>query len=219
MKYGEPPRKLEAYDIDLAEVMYYLYLPVKMAGEHDIRVPDNLKCCMPLIETAMFYRDKYRLKNDYVYLSARKGWATRDNPLNRPGWHADGFGTDDVNFVYWRGAGTRFAEGDFGEVPNDHIKSLDWFERLIYDSKYSLSNIKVVDDYPEGHLYMINPYVVHSTPWIEKPGMRQYIKVSISKHRYNLENNSHNYLFNYHWPMHNRDLIRNDPHRAQKDYL
>lgn len=71
---------------------------------------------------------------------------------------------------------------------------------------------------PEATLYAIDPGVVHATPLIEGPGcMRQYVKVSLSNERYNLENNSHNYLFDYDWPLHNREMLRNDPHRAQAD--
>jgi len=49
--------------------------------------------------------------------------------------------------------------------------------------------------------------------------MRQFIKISLSNNKYNLENNSHNYLFPYDWPMHSRELIRNDPHKAQQDFI
>lgn len=49
--------------------------------------------------------------------------------------------------------------------------------------------------------------------------MRQYVKISLSDHRYNLENNSHNYLFDYDWPMFGREATRNDPQQAQRDYV
>lgn len=71
---------------------------------------------------------------------------------------------------------------------------------------------------PAGNLYALTPSAVHATPIIGNPGcMRQYVKVSLSNERYNLENNSHNYLFDYDWPLHSRDAVRNDPHKAQAD--
>lgn len=208
--YGKMPQFLGQFDIDLSEVMYYLYLPVVMHARYwDVRLPGNVKCCLPLIERAMATTKR---SFEYVYLSARKGWATPDNPLNRPGWHCDGFGTDDVNAVYWVGAGTRFASQAFTDISTDHVKSMQQFEEQV--------KLEKVVTFPEKGLYLLDPSIVHATPVIKHPGgMRQYIKVSLSNEKYNLENNSHNYLFDYQWPLHHRDVIRNDPARAQLDYI
>lgn len=207
MVYGKMPIFLGQYDIKLREVMYYLYLPVQMGAE--ILLPPNVECCRPLIErTIAVARGAYK----YAYLSARKGWATPDNPLNRPGWHCDGFGTSDVNAVYWVGPGTRFASQAFDNISDDHVRSLRQFDTQVRE--------ECVVTFPEKGLYLLDPSVVHATPVIGHPGcMRQYIKVSLSNARYNLENNSHNYLFDYEWPLHSRDIIRNDPARAQLDYI
>lgn len=222
MKYGNLPVYLGQFDqVDLNEVMYYLYLPVVMRDPRmvsgDIRLPRNVEVCRPLITEALGYAYNIRNSRDgrwpytYVYLSARKGWATADNPLNRPGWHADGFGTEDLNFVWWRGAGTRFAAQAFTEISDDHVLSQKQFQEQVDETK--------AISYPEAGLYVIDPSVVHATPIITTPGMRQYIKISLSNERYNLENNSHNYLFDYDWPLHTRSAIRNDPHKAQLDYV
>jgi hypothetical protein len=219
VRYGAPPKLVDAFPtVDIDEVMHYLYMPVLMRKEHGDaqRVPSNVKLLQPLISSARShaYRLTKRLYN-YVYLSARKGWATPDNPLNRPGWHADGFGTTDLNYVWWTGPGTRFAEGDFGEVPNDHIKSLEYFTDVI-DIKFN-PGIRVIANYPQKTLFCIDPSVVHAAPVIQSACWRQYVKISFSDERYNLGNNSHNYMFDYDWPMHSREVVRNDPHKAQRD--
>lgn len=212
--YGKPPVLLGQFDFTLPEVMYYLYLPVFMFGEGNeagIRLPPNVECCREMIRFCMKAQHRcYR----YVYLSARKGWATPDSPLNRPGWHCDGFGTDDLNFLWWRGPGTRFAIGEFGVISPDHKLSLAQFEHNV---KFNL--MVQVDRPPATYLYGVDPYVVHATPIIDPPGcMRQYVKISLSDHRYDLYNNSHNYLFDYDWEMHDRELIRNDTSKAQRDF-
>lgn len=225
-RYGAPPIKVAEFpDVDLQEVMYYLYLPVKFPGIRGRRYPDNIQQVIPLVDTAIRWaaargRD---VTKDYAYVSARKGWATPDNPLNRPGWHADGFGTDDINFVWWIGAGTRFAVGDFGSVPESHTDSLHHFEQqadraMTYERIGLRGDVKIITNYPAKTLYAIDPFVVHATPLIEKGEWRQYVKVSLSTHRYNLENNSHNYLFDYDWPLFGREEVRNDTHTAQQDY-
>jgi hypothetical protein len=214
--YGAPPIYLGSYPkINLTEVMYYLYLPVvfpDVAGE--IRLPPNIKQLEPLVLSAMSWAISLgkKLENEFVYISARKGWATPDNPLNRPGWHADGFGSEDLNCVWWDGPGTRFAVQDFGEIDPSHITSLGQFEKRVDEKKIMKADAHA--------LYGMDQYVVHATPLVEPPGcMRQYIKVSISPEMYNLENNSHNYLFNYDWKLEKREKIRNDPYRAQQDFV
>ena len=212
-RYGTPPLFVGKFDLTLPEVMYYLYLPVKMM-DSDIRLPQNVECCRPLIGAALDYAVAAgrNTLGEYVYLSARKGWASPDNPLNRPGWHCDGFGTRDLNFVWWDGPGTRFAVQEFSGINGSHIASLGQFETQVKASSIRQGKAH--------SLYAIDPHCVHSTPLIKAPGcMRQYIKVSLSPERYNLENNSHNYLFDYSWPLHSRAEIRNDPHRAQLDYV
>ena len=207
-KYGEAPIRLGRFNFDLSEVMYYLYLPVRIDQSH-IALPPNVRICRDIIDAALANAPRpYR----YVYLSARKGWASPDNPLNRPGWHCDGFGTDDMNYVWWAGPGTRFAVQEFRNISEDHLVSQQQFEQQV-ESTWDMA-------WPERNLYALNPYVVHATPLIKPPGcMRQFIKISLSDHRYNLENNSHNYLLSYDWPLHSRDEIRNDTHRAQLDYV
>lgn len=217
---SEQPVSVGYFDINLTEVMYYLYLPVVMIdppSQIGIRLPPNVECCRPLIEHAIVsasssFPGGAGKTYKYAYLSARKGWATPDNPLNRPGWHCDGFGTDDINYVWWNGPGTRFTLHDFTGISSDHRLSMLQFDTQATGHPHSIYSP------PPGHLYALTPRVVHATPIIGEPGcMRQYIKVSLSNERYNLENNSHNYLFDYDWPLHSRDQVRNDPHKAQAD--
>lgn len=211
MIYGKLPLFLGTVDCELREVMYYLYLPIKMDGP-DIRMPENLHCVRSIVDLCISHCDMYHLDYKYMYISARKGWASPDNPLNRPGWHCDGFGTNDLNFVWWDGPGTRFANQRFEGIVSDHNRSMTQFNEQVIEDR--------VHTYPPHGVYVIDPFVVHATPIIQPPGcMRQYIKVSMSNHQYNLENNSHNYLFNYQWHLHSRDTLRNDPHRAQMDYV
>lgn len=212
MIYGKLPVYLGHFGLDLPEVMYYLYLPISM--EHsEVRLPPNLECLSDMVSMSMDWTKKFHSRQyRYVYISARKGYATPDNPLNRPGWHCDGFGTDDLNFVWWQGPGTRFAYQSFEGIVSDHNRSIKQFDEQVQE--------KNVITYPEKGLYQIDPSVVHATPIIPPPGcFRQYVKISMSEHQYNLENNSHNYLFNYKWQMHSRDSLRNDPHRSQLDYM
>lgn len=207
---SDVPVCVGGFDIDLPEMMYYLYLPVRMDLNGEVRLPKNLFMpCYRMVRAAIANAPEFAYR--YVYVSARKGWASPDNPLNRPGWHCDGFGTDDLNYVWWSGASTRFVVQRFTDISDDHVVSLRQFEAQIRpECIYS----------PEGRrLYRLDSSIVHATPLIDPPGcMRQFVKISMSNHRYNLADNSHNYLFDYDWPMIDRHMIRNDPAGAGKDF-
>lgn len=211
MKIGREPVYCGQFEFDLSEVMYYLYIPVVMGREwRRIELPHNLRCLSPMIAASRHRAEQlYGWEPKYAYVSARKGWATKDNPLNRPGWHIDGYGSNDLNFVWWAGDGTRFAIQDFEDISLDHNVSLKQFEEQLDTTK--------IKTYPEKGLYMIDQTIVHSTPDVQVPHMRQYVKISLSEHTYNLENNSHNYGFQYNWKMHTREEVRNDPIKGQQD--
>lgn len=221
-KYGEGPVHLGRFELaEWQEFMHYLYLPVRMVGPDSpagtdrrpqFRYPERLAFLAPMVEAA--WRDSWSQGHpaSYVYLTVRRGFASPDNPLNRPGWHCDGFGTDDVNYVWWDTHSTRFALQDFDEVNPGHVESMCDFEAQIRP--------ECVVSYEDRGLYRLSPYVVHATPEIPAPGcLRSFVKISCSKHRYNLEGNSHNYLFEYDWPMHPRSAARNDPIYGEADFV
>lgn len=222
MEYGKPPVDCGSFeDINLNEVMYYLYLPVFMAEAYspdrstNVRLPKNLEGLRSMIFASVLRESDEGRKWRYIYVSARKGWATPDNPLNRPGWHTDGFGSPDVNYIWWSGPGTRFwlkGNLDSPTISDDHIKSMEEFEELT--TRWP----GFIKTFPAKRLYQIDRYVIHATPVLTKGCMRQFVKISFSNERYNLYNNSHNYEFDYDWPMVDRDVIRNDPVKAQLDY-
>ncbi len=220
--YGKPPADCGAFEhINLNEVMYYLYLPVNIAEQtagivDHYRLPPNLRDIEELLFRATKCEARRGRRWDYTYLSARKGWATPDNPLNRPGWHCDGFGSPDMNYVWWSGASTRFWTGDLRneegiDISADHIESMQQFESLA--ARYPGN----IGTHAAKHLYQLDRYTIHATPELTEGQMRQYVKISFSNERYNLYGNSHNYLFDYDWPMVDRELVRNDTSKAQGD--
>lgn len=225
--YGKPPVDCGHFpDVGLTEVMYRLYLPVFMSDVQStwdlsplmVRLPPDVECVRRLVYQAVlmeFGSGRFHWK--YIYLSARKGWATPDNPLNRPGWHCDGFGSPDMNYIWWSGPGTRFLLGCYTGISDDHVKSMEEFDWI---AKTSVNNSEwgVIENRPAKHLYQIDSTVIHATPELTEGCMRQFVKISFSNERYNLYNNSHNYLFDYDWPMVDRETVRNDTSKAQGDH-
>lgn len=230
--YGDGPTEVAAFpEVELDEFMTWLYLPVRWntGDPSDVRLPYGLVPLRPLVDAVI--ADLDGASGKYIYLTAKHGFATPGNPLNRAGWHCDGFGTDDLNYVWWMGAGTRFLhylrmfEDDRAtlarRIPDDHVASLDVFETLADEAAADPGNRTWKIDTPASRrLYKLDPTIIHTTPEIPEPGeMRSFAKVSVSDHQYNLMGNNHNDRFEYRWRMWPRSTIRNDPARAQSDFF
>ena len=213
MIYGNPPTPVGRFEPAWDEFMHYLYLPVCMPGEEGIRLPPNLEFARALIDQVRYVEQfNTDLSTSYIYLTTRRGWATPGNPLNRPGWHSDGFGSNDVNYIWADRWPTRFAIGEFVGISEDHVESAKQFDRIAASGM-----VEVVDGDPF-EVYRLDPSVIHATPLIDPPGgPRSFLKLSFSPSRYNLRGNSHNYLFNYDWMMWDREQLRNDPSWAGGD--
>lgn len=202
MKYGVEPEIVAECELEPSEFQYYVYLPIKMNDGPTVRVPQNLMWLTELLGFVEYDDD------DYVYLTVKHMIHQAGCPVNRPGWHSDGFGTDDINYVWYDGHPTEFMVGDFGDVPDDDKESLDYF--TIHGDVGELKR------YPVNTLIKMDQYVIHRVS--EKPftGTRCFVKISVSKNKYDLQGNSHNYLFNYDWDMKPRKVTRNQPSSEEK---
>jgi hypothetical protein len=229
VSYGKPPTEVGKIDVHCDEFMSWLYCPVWMPDQQHWAFPPNLRWARTIVDrAALHWLDTIdSLLDTYVYLTAKHGYATPDNPLNRPGWHCDGFGTEDINYVWWEGAGSQFMVGDLGlEVSSDHVESMRqfdfravlWLAGTHYGRMPTEEPNLAIRSYPERTLLRLDPFVVHSTPELEHGQMRTFVKVSFSKHRYNLLGNSHNFGFDYDWKMWPREVLRNDPTYGETDF-
>jgi hypothetical protein len=204
MEYGNPPKVLGHIPLNTGEMMFYLYLPIKMAGEFSIRVPDRLRFTDPVLEAVIADATEALPDFDdhYIYLTAKTLYVEQGSPGNRPGWHADGYGSNgDLSYIWHDMNPTEFAEQEFKDIPDDDFASMSEMERQINPSK-----IKV---YPDCTLLRLDESVVHRVNPIVNRGVRTFIKVSVSRHRYNLAGNSKNYLFDYDWDLFDRSDVRN----------
>ena len=200
--YGTAPKLMGKFDIEFTEMMLYLYLPVKMAGKmfNIWDVPQNLAFMGPMLWDLEFEGD------DYVYITAKNQWFEPGGTYNRPGWHTDGFMTDDVNYIWSDGPGTEIFERPMS-LTQDHSKSMKEMEAKCWIGATDHRHYKTD---PDG-LYRLDEKVIHRPPKVVEAGMRGFIKISVSKDRYDLRGNSHNYLLDYSWEMKDRKAHRNDP--------
>lgn len=207
MTYGKLPTVIGEFDVAAREVAYYLYLPVSLAGSDRIVLPRQLLVYEELVK-AVARDEPERFRNENVYLTVKRMFVGGGVTPNRPGWHADGFLTNDLNYVWYDCVPTLFNKSEFHITP-DHLRSLKEFE------EQALPENNVV--YPNKLLLKLDSKVVHAVGPAEEQVMRTFVKISVSPDKYNLSDNSHNYDLDYNWEMHDRAAVRNDPHRAQRD--
>ncbi len=201
-EYGELPECLGGFEIDLhdAEMCFVQYLPIRIPlQKSSVVIPDNLKCYGWLVQNAVYSEYIRGSDHQYIYLTVKRVYGTG----NREGWHCDGFGTDDINYIWYDSHPTVFFDGEMS-LPYDHAKSMAFME----------SNIGDPDDlimYPCKHLIRMTQSSIHRVNPEVFTGLRTFVKISFSDSKYNLKGNAHNYSLNYDWEMVERKIERNDP--------
>lgn len=210
----------------------------------DVRLPRRLAFLRDAVDEAIAdaRRTCAHLRDPYVYVTAKRRHAQPGNPLNRPGWHADNFGADspdgttgDLNYVWADRYPTRLLlsddpltlSGDDTESMLDmegHAETAEFRTRRWNSARQFNGNAprpaSRIEHAPLGTLLRLTPWVIHTTPEIPAPGgMRSFLKISVSAHRFDLRGNSHNHAFDYDWAMVDRATLRNHPSAFQnRDY-
>lgn len=200
MIYGALPEDLGLVDLSPTEMMFWMYCPIQTPGER-LTLPPNLVQFHPIVAEA-YLREGIEIAQKYVYLTAKTLWVSGDCIGTRPGWHADGFGTSDVNYIWYDRAPTEFYADTF-TLPVDCADAM-----AVMTDRASRA---VKKTYPAKHVLRLTPEVIHRPPVSFAPGMRAFVKVSVSTDRYNLEGNSINHGLGEYWPTVPRKLERNHP--------
>lgn len=114
--------------------------------------------------------------------------------------------TDDLNFIWSDCNGTLFWEpDDLVSFTQDHHASLAEMEEL---AEPDVEHHRV---YPDKHLLLLDQGVIHRVADVKTPGMRTFVKVSISRHKYNLVGNSINHALPLPAEYVERSVERNHP--------
>jgi hypothetical protein len=163
-----------------------------------IRIPKNLEWYRPLVNAIPMFESTSSW--NYVYLTAKHLYVTPENLGNRPGWHSEGFGSNDINYIWSDSYPTEFCVQPF-DLSDHHELSM-----IQMSVQANITNIKT---YGEKTLLRLDPSVIHRVPENASSGYRTFVKISCSDSKYNLKGNAHNYLFDYDWEMFERDDSRN----------
>lgn len=215
---GDPPKDLGLIALTPSEMMFWMYLPVSEPGNMLALVPHNLRQFDPIL-SAVRADDPDRWMDSYVYLTAKTLWVEGSYIGNRPGWHIDGYGTDDLNYIWSDRAPTVFlTQQNRWMLSDDCDESLRQMEKIgRFAEAYNHVGLRT---YPDKHLLRLDNTVIHRSPTGFEAGMRTFVKVSLSHDRYNLKGNSVNHLLpETHWPLVDRQEVRNHPATRNADYV
>lgn len=198
------PTRIGEFNLAPGELCFVQDLPIKFP-ETTIRVREELRWCDPLIKAA-HYDQGYRADERYMYLTVRHMFCSPGKMVGRPGWHIDGFLTDDETYLWSNVAPTQFTHQPL-ELTLDHEESLrEMSSRLVERNTYSgKPNV----------LYHMDNTVIHRVSTEPFTGYRAFVKINFSRNRYNLQGNAHNRAFDYSWEMHPRNPERNHPTKEE----
>lgn len=203
-KYGELPVDIGEVVVDNegAEMCFVQYLPIRIPLQKSMyAIPKNLKWVEPIVKLSLFSEYiRERIVHSYVYLTVKRVYGSG----NREGWHCDGFGTDDVNYIWYDSHPTEFYQGNLLELRHDHKDSMLQMSELLCKTN------KIIT-YPVNHLIRMNQSSIHRVNQHPCTNLRTFVKISFSNERYNLKGNAHNHLLNYDWNMVERGIDRNHP--------
>lgn len=215
--YGAPAKDLGCIELDTSEMMFWLYCPIKMPGSFFPSLPDSLKKYWRVVEAAMadviegdsINPSGHRWTDSYVYLSVKITHVTPEAPGNRPGWHSDGFLTDDLNYIWCDRNPTEFCITDEPWfVHADHATSMKEFAMI---ASADLSGTRL-EHGKVNHLYRLDQTVIHRVSENVEAGKRAFIKVSVSDKPYIQLGNSINHGLPEHpRPSLDRKADRNCP--------
>lgn len=172
------------------------------------KIPEELKQFQGLIDLTKKNEELFGYQDThYVYITVDQKVVSKGKTGRRKGLHTDAFG------------------GQIGEeVTHTYIVS-DVMPTVFYNDTFPLSSLDCQTSleefklyakrpvyYPCKQLLMLDPYVVHESPYATQDTQRTFVKVSYSRKKYNREGNTINKLFDYDWEFVPRDANkRNDP--------
>lgn len=211
--YSGHPLAIDTLKLDAEEFQHVVYMPIKDKGKDRLWLPDSLAWTAPAVYAALQHLSQGGRCPDlydswYVYLSVKRSWVDAGTAGNREGWHIDGYGSDgDKNFIWCDAVPAEYMKGTFN-LPADHAGCL---ERLEYLGDKMGTHFISGGSLVPNVLYDLGQ-TVHRCGIAEVSGMRTFLKVSVSRDKYDLKGNARNpQLPSTHWPLKDRQGTRNHP--------
>lgn len=205
MNFGAMPEYVGEFVTPDCDLMFVLYMPVCIEGV-GFAIPAHVSGYRDFVQTCLAIEEKRR-KWKYAYLTVKRLFVQPGCLGGRLGWHTDGFGTDDVNYIWCDADPTEFCVQKFN-LSDDHELSMMQMEMQAQDNN--------IIQFDACDIIRIDASHVHRCPENPSPGYRTFARMSFSDSKYDLIGNAHNHDLDYNWIMHPRGGVRNDTSSAIK---
>lgn len=207
MNYGIAPEVVGEFVTPECELTFVLYMPIRLAGQEQVCIPHHLQAYEPLVGMALDYEGRAG-DGRYVYLTVKRLFVQPGCLGGRLGWHTDGFGTSDVNYIWADADPTEFCVQPF-DLSDDHEVSMRQMEEQARPEN--------IVTYGSLNILRIDARHVHRCPSNPASGYRTFARVSFSDDRYDMSGNARNYDLDYNWTMYPRGVVRNDVSSRAED--
>lgn len=177
------------YDVSNLEFCNIVYMCIKQINASEYHIPSNLESLVNTVISDVHSLSEDIYENDhryYCYLTIKKMYVQPNSMGNRDGWHIDGFGSDQHNFIWCDDLPTQVSIGKY-VLTNDHNISLG--EMAVQGSYRGYTNLL------NNMLYEMDQQCVHR-PTINNGAdavLRTFIKLTYSKDLFNCIGNAWNY--------------------------
>lgn len=184
-------------DLEFCQAVYLCVRDPKFS-DGEVLIPENYRDTVMALLIHLW--DKVE-SDDYIYVTLRKQHVQPRSCGNREGWHVDGFLSDDRSFIWFDKLPTQAAYGVF-DVEPDHETSLRQFNEQV--------DYGFVNDLPTETLIELGD-TVHRPVYNNGTDvvLRTFIKIVLSKEKFNGLGNAWNYLLPHIKPTRQRGSLRN----------
>ncbi len=179
------------------EFCNFTYMCIKLPNG-GLKIPENLKAVlMPVLANLQHFTDVQA--DDYVYATVSRKHVQPFTHGNREGWHIDGFLSDDKSYIWCDTLPTEVAVGEFSLTPDHEVSLQEMKDQVVFSMPMQT-----------GVLYELGD-VVHAPTRNNTPDvvLRTFIKIVISKERFNGLGNAWNYKLPSFVPTNARSTHRN----------
>lgn len=185
--YAVPPIDMGCVLIDpsLRRSERCLRMPIKAFGETKFQVPEEFHWLLPVIARIMFMDAAHHesFKDYYAHLTVDTREVEAGNTQRVAGWHVDGFQSGgreplhEIERSYLWSLDEPATEYCVQPFFIDHLRPLHHNIHSEFDKQAVVPTLQGI----AGHIYQIDPYMVHRSPVLVRKMIRTTLRVTFAK--------------------------------------
>jgi hypothetical protein len=161
-----------------------LRMPIKVFGESSFQLPEEFLWLLPVISRIMLMDAAHHesFEGYYAHLTVDTREVEAGNTQRVGGWHVDGFqsgGREPLHEIERSYLWSMDEAAEFCVQPFfvDHLRPLHHNIHAEFDKQAVVPALRGI----AGHIYQIDPYMVHRSPVMTEKKIRTIIRVTFSK--------------------------------------